>query len=167
LRFTHALAAFTLLSAVALAQEPRLALEPAPAALPRLAQTTGAAQSIPLVAANAWVRATPGADMAAAYVTLRNAGPGPVTVTGVQSPVAGHAMIHETTVQGGQSRMRPHEQLVVAPGATVKLEPGGLHVMLHDLKQPLTVGQSVPLLFTLADGGNLQVTAVVRPLSAE
>src|ERR1700731_838272 len=58
------------------------------------------AQSPPLVAQDAWVRATPGADIAAAYVTLRNASPNAVTVTGVQSPVAGHAMIHETTVQG-------------------------------------------------------------------
>jgi copper(I)-binding protein len=88
-------------------------------------------------------------------------------VTGVQSPIASHAMIHETTVQGGQSRMRPHERLVVAPGTTVKFEPGGLHVMLHDLKQPLTVGQTVPLVITLAGGGTLQVTATVRALSAE
>jgi copper(I)-binding protein len=49
----------------------------------------------------------------------------------------------------------------------VKFEPGGLHVMLHDLKQPLTVGQAVPLVITLAGGGTLQVNAVVRPLSAE
>ena len=76
-------------------------------------------------------------------------------------------MIHETRVQGGQSQMRPHEQIVVAPGAMVKLEPGGLHVMLHDLKQPLTVGQSVPLVITLSGGSTLQVTAAVRPLNAE
>jgi len=120
-----------------------------------------------LVAQDAWIRATPGTDVAAAYFTLRNPGPSPVTVTGVESPIAGHAMIHETRVQGGQSQMRPHEQIVVAPGAMVKLEPGGLHVMLHDLKQPLTVGQSVPLVITLSGGSTLQVTAAVRPLNAE
>jgi periplasmic copper chaperone A len=90
-----------------------------------------------------------------------------VTVTGVESPIAGHAMIHETKVEGGQSKMRPHEQLVVAPGATVKLEPGGLHVMLHDLKQPLKAGQTVPLVILLAGGASVQVTAAVRPLGAE
>ena len=125
------------------------------------------AQPPTLVVQNAWVRATPGAEVAAAYLTLRNVSSSPVTVTGVESPVAGHAMIHETTVQGGQSKMRPHEQLIVAPGMTVKFEPGGLHVMLHDLKQPLTAGQTVPLVITLAGGGTLQVTAAVRPLSAE
>jgi copper(I)-binding protein len=120
-----------------------------------------------LVVENAWVRATPGADIAAAYLTLRNVSATTVTVTGVESPIAGHAMIHETKVEGGQSKMRPHEQLVIAPGATVKLEPGGLHVMLHDLKQPLTVGQTVPLVILLAGGGSVQVTAAVRPLGAE
>ena len=136
------------------------------AALTLLASTT-LAQSPPLVAEDAWVRATPGADMAAAYLSLRNTSQNPVTVAGVESPVAGHAMIHETTVQGGQSRMRPHEPLVIGPGATVKLQPGGLHVMLHDLKQPLTIGQKVPLVLSLAGGGTLRVTATVRPLSAE
>ena len=144
----EALAALTLLASLAVASPVR-------------------AQPPPLVVQNAWVRATPGAQVAAAYLTLRNVSSGPVTVTGVQSPIAGHAMIHESTVQGGQSKMRPHEQLVVAPGMTVKLEPGGLHVMLHDLKQPLTVGQTVPLVLTLAGGVSVQVTAAVRPLSAE
>lgn len=148
LKSIAALAAVTLLASLAVA--PPLRAEP-PA----------------LVAQNAWVRATPGAQVAAAYLTLRNVSSSPVTVTGVESPIAGHAMIHETTVQGGQSRMRPHEQLVVAPGTTVKFEPGGLHVMLHDLKQPLTVGQTVPLVIALAGGGTVQVTALVRPLSAE
>jgi periplasmic copper chaperone A len=124
-------------------------------------------QTAPLVAQDAWVRATPGSDLAAAYLTLRNVSANPVIVTSVQSPLAGHAMIHETTVQEGQSRMRPHEQLVIAAGKTVKLEPGGLHVMLHDLTKPLSVGQSVPLTITLAGGGTLQVTAQVRPLTAE
>ena len=146
--------------AQAFARSPSVRGGPSPAT--RASYTTP-----PLVAQNAWVRATPGAQVAAAYLTLRNVSSSPVTVTGVESPIAGQAMIHETTVQGGQSRMRPHEQLVVAPGTAVKFEPGGLHVMLHDLKQPLTVGQTVPLVITLAGGGTLQVTATVRPLSAE
>jgi periplasmic copper chaperone A len=156
---------------LSLVEEPHLKTIEALAALTLLASLVVAsplgAQPPTLVVQNAWVRATPGAEVAAAYLTLRNVSSSPVTVTGVESPVAAHAMIHETTVKGGQSKMRPHEQLIVAPGTTVKFEPGGLHVMLHDLKQPLTVGQAVPLIITLAGGGTLQVTAAVRPLSAE
>ena len=125
------------------------------------------AQSPPLVVQDAWVRATPGTDMAAAYLTVHNVSAHAVTVTSVDSPVAGHSMIHETRVQGGMSTMRPREQVVVAAGSTVKFEPGGLHVMLHDLKQPLQVGQSVPLVVILAGGTTVKASATVRPLSAE
>jgi len=137
------------------------------AALGLLASIATAQTPPPLVVEDAWVRATPGADIAAAYMTLRNTGKASITVAGVESPVAGHAMIHETKLEGGQSKMRPHEQLVIAPGATVKLQPGGLHVMMHDLKQPLTVGGKVPLVIQLSGGGTVAATAVVRPLSAE
>jgi periplasmic copper chaperone A len=152
-----------LASVAALGLTPTFAVAHTP---PSVAHSGSVAQTA-LVVENAWVRATPGADIAAAYLTLRNVSATTVTVTGVESPIAGHAMIHETKVEGGQSKMRPHEQLVIAPGATVKLEPGGLHVMLHDLKQPLTVGQTVPLVILLAGGGSVQVTAAVRPLGAE
>jgi periplasmic copper chaperone A len=136
-------------------------------AVPLAAQTPPVANAQPLVVQDAWVRATPGADIAAAYMTLRNTGPAAMTVTGIQSPIAGHAMIHETKVEGGQSKMRAHEQLLLAPGATVKLQPGGLHVMLHDVKQPLTVGEKVTFVIQLSGGGTVQATATVRPLSAE
>jgi copper(I)-binding protein len=35
------------------------------------------------------------------------------------------------------------------------------------LTQPVAVGQSVPLVLLLADGGKVQVAAVVRPLNAQ
>ncbi|HWM68003.1 MAG TPA: copper chaperone PCu(A)C [Steroidobacteraceae bacterium] len=170
MRAPHARLGIPLSLLVALAQALPSAAQPAAPvsrAGPAATRTPSTANNQTLVAQDAWVRATPGVDMAVAYLTLRNASASAVTVTGVESPIAGHAMIHETKVEGGQSKMRPHEQLVVAPGATIKLEPGGLHVMLHDLKQPLTVGQKVPLVIQLAGGGTIQASALVRPLGAE
>lgn len=125
------------------------------------------AQSVPLVVQDAWIRAAPGADVAAAYLSVHNVTATPVTISSVSSPTAAHVMIHETSVENGQSRMRPHERLVVPAGQTVKLQPGGLHVMLQGLKRPLTVGQQVPLVLVLAGGSTVQVTATVRPLNAE
>ncbi|HXR89958.1 MAG TPA: copper chaperone PCu(A)C [Steroidobacteraceae bacterium] len=125
------------------------------------------AQHSELLATDAWVRVTPGSDVAAAYLTLRNTGKKTVTVVGVDCSDASMAMIHETTVKGGISRMRPHEQLVVPPGATVKLEPEGLHIMLHGVTKPLAPGASVPLVLRLSDGTSVQVAALVRPLNAQ
>ena len=127
----------------------------------------GGAQSPALEVTDAWVRAAPGADVAAAYFTVHNAGSIPVTLSGVRSPLAASAMIHESKLDNGRSSMRPREQLSVAPGATMRLAPGGLHVMLAQLAHPLTPGEEVPLLLLLAGGGSVAVTARVRPLSAD
>jgi periplasmic copper chaperone A len=126
---------------------------------------SGAATQPPaLTAQDAWIRATPGAEVAAAYLTLHNGGPQPVLVSGVRSPAAGAAMIHETTIVNGQATMRAHEPLRIAPGETLRLAPGGLHIMLHGLAHPLAAGDEVPLVLLLEGGGSLTVTARVRAL---
>jgi len=124
-----------------------------------------AANTPALLVTDAWVRVTPGADVAAAYFTLRNPSASAVVVTGVRSSAAGHAMIHESRVQNGVSSMRAHEPLTLAPGASVRLSPGGLHVMLGRLAHPLAVGERVPLELLLAGGGTVALSATVRPLT--
>jgi periplasmic copper chaperone A len=125
---------------------------------------TGAAPASSLSAQDAWVRATPGVDVAAAYLTLHNGGTQPVVVSGVSSPAAGSAMIHESTLVNGQSQMRAHEPLRIGAGETVRFTPGGLHIRLHMLKRPLAAGDEVALVLLLAGGGSLTVTARVRAL---
>ena len=120
-----------------------------------------------LTVTDAWVRAIPGGAVAAAYMHLHNDGGQPVRVIGVRSAVAAHAMIHETRLENGLSTMRAHEPLDVAPGASVELRPGGLHVMLTDLSHTLAVGEQVPLELLLDGGGRIEVRARVRPPGAE
>src|SRR5579864_7905125 len=78
------------------------------------------AQAPQLTVADAWVRATPGVEVAAAYMTLHNDGAQPLRIVAVRSGVAGHAMIHETRLENGQSVMRPREPLDIPAGATVR-----------------------------------------------
>ena len=134
------------------------------ACLVLLAAAVGSAAPPALTAQEAWIRATPGVDVAAAYLTLRNAGTQPVVVTGVSSPAAESAMIHETKLINGASTMRPHESLRIAPGETVRLAPGGLHIMLHWLKRALAAGDEVPVTVLLEGGGSVTTLARVRPL---
>jgi len=142
-----------------------LALAPAVAGAQSAAPPAAAATR--LTVTDAWVRAIPGADVAAAYMTLHNAGREALEVVGVRSPLAGHAMIHETRVVNGVSTMRAHEPLTIPAGASVTLAPDGLHVMLHDLAHPLAVGTEVPLEILLGGGGRVAVSARVRPLSGQ
>jgi periplasmic copper chaperone A len=129
--------------------------------------TAAGAQAAALVVQDAWIRAIPGSAVAAAYMTLHNAGSKPVTVTGVRSPLAGAAMIHVSKVEHGESTMRPAGPITLAADASVQLAPGGMHVMLMQLAHPLAVGESVPLELLLAGGGSVAVSARVRPLKPE
>ena len=117
-----------------------------------------------LSAQDAWIRATPGVDVAAAYLTLHNAAAQAVVVSGVRSPAAAAAMIHESTLVDGKSTMRPREPLRIAAGETVRFAPGGLHIMLHGLKRPLAVGDEVPVTLLMEGGGSVTALARVRPL---
>jgi copper(I)-binding protein len=135
------------------------------ACLALLASALAAAPPAQLTAANAWLRATPGTEVAAVYLTLHNTGSEPVSIVGVRSAIAAEAMIHETKMSGTVASMRPALPLRIAPGATVRLAPEGLHVMLHTLNHPLTAGEEVPLVLLLEGGGTLAVTARVKSLS--
>jgi copper(I)-binding protein len=137
------------------------------ACLVTLGAAAAHAQAGALSAQEAWIRAVPGSDVAAAYLTLHNAGTQPVVVVGVRSPAAGMAMIHETALVGGKSTMRPHERLRVGAGETVRLAPGGLHIMLQMLNRTLAPDDDVPLVLLLEGGGSVEVIARVRPLGEE
>ncbi|HEY4213084.1 MAG TPA: copper chaperone PCu(A)C [Steroidobacteraceae bacterium] len=126
-----------------------------------------AAQTPALTVNSAWIRVTPGSDVASVYLTLVNPGKKPITIVSVESPVAGHAMVHETRIEGGIARMRPVDRITVAPGKTVVFQPEGLHIMLHGVTQKLAVGQSVPLVLQFSDGASMHLNATVRPLTEE
>lgn len=129
--------------------------------------TVARAQPPALVVTDAWIRAVPGAAVAAAYMTLHNAGKRPLSVSGVRSKLAADAMIHVSRVEHGESSMRPVASISIAPGASVQLAPGGMHVMLMQLAHPLVVGEQVPLELLLAGGGSVALKARVRPLEPE
>ena len=130
------------------------------------AVAAGAARAQPVSVKDAWVRApAPGQKVAAAYMELVSRAP--LALTGVASPAAGSAELHATSMEGGVMRMRPVTRIELPAGGTVKLAPGGLHVMLVDLKQPLKPGDKVPLTLTVqradfASSSVFTVTAVVR-----
>ena len=126
-----------------------------------------AAQTAPSISAeNAWARATtPFAQAAAIYVTVTDHGT-PDRLVSVSTPVAGKAELHETIHEGNVMKMRPAAGLAVAAGATVSLAPGGYHIMLTELKQPLTGGQSFPLSLRFEKAGTIETTVTVRPIGA-
>ncbi|MFO1425487.1 MAG: copper chaperone PCu(A)C [Steroidobacteraceae bacterium] len=113
----------------------------------------------------AWARATvPGQSIGAAYFTLVNRGTAEDTLLSVESPDAERAEVHESRVEDGMMRMRPAGAVKLAAGARLQLAPGGLHVMLIGLRQPLAAGGRVRLVLHLKGAGTLGFEAEVRSL---
>ncbi len=78
------------------------------------------------------------------------------------TPLAGSVQLHQTTFSGGMAQMRPLAELAIAPGKTVKIEPGGIHLMLMDLTGALLAGSKVPLTLEFRNAGKSTVTLIVE-----
>jgi periplasmic copper chaperone A len=123
------------------------------------------AQAQSLKVEGAWVRsAVPGQQGTGGFMKLTASEP--MQLVGVSSPVAGVAQMHEMKMEGDVMKMRAIAKLDLPAGRTVELKPGGYHLMLMDLKQPLVQGSTVPisLVFRDAKGGEskLDLTVPVR-----
>jgi copper(I)-binding protein len=137
------------------------------AALVVLAALPAFAQQSQIQVETVWARATPGeARTGAAYMTLHNLGSAPDRLLSVESPAAGKAELHNHVMVGNVAQMRPVDAIEVAPGSPTVLQPGGLHVMLLDLKAPLRAGQSVPLTLNFARAGKIEAKVAVQAIRA-
>ena len=115
-----------------------------------------------LVVDQAWARATPpGAPMGAVYLELVNGAARSVSITAVRTPAAAVAEVHESYIEDGMARMREVMPLVIEPGAQLSLAPGGLHIMLMKLNEPLKPGDSFPLVLVTADGEKASATVEI------
>ena len=105
-----------------------------------------------IVDIDAWARATPpGAGAAAIYGVMVNKGDQPLALSKITSPLATRVMVHETWLDQDMMRMR-HATLKLAPGQELTLAPGGLHIMLMGMKEPLLPGCIYDFSVHWADG---------------
>ena len=123
------------------------------------------AQTNQLEVSNAWARATPAkAENGAAYVTILS--PTPDRLLSASSPAAKKAELHTMEMAGMVMKMRPLAGLDIPAGQPVALKPGGEHIMLIGLQQPLREGQSFTLTLNFEKAGARTVTVAVEKAGA-
>jgi periplasmic copper chaperone A len=143
----------------------KMLLAAAAAASLLLAGAAAMAQSGSVQVTHAWARATPAkAENGAAYLTIEAATPD--RLTGVSTPVANNAELHQMTMQGDVMRMRQVAGIDLPAGKPVTLKPGAFHIMLLGLKQPLKQGGHFPLTLVFAKAGTRQVEVTVEGVGA-
>lgn len=120
-----------------------------------------------------WVRAMPlleggaAGTNSAAYLVIENDGPRPDRLTGGSTPAAERLEIHESTFVDDVMRMRRVEGLDLGPGTVTTLSPGGVHLMLLGLNEPLVEGEKVSLTLHFQEAGDLTVVLPVRAPGSE
>ena len=122
---------------------------------------SASAQPANVAVTQAWSRAsTPNANTGAIYVTVTASQPD--RLTGVSTPVAATAEIHRSEMRNDVMEMRAvPDGLPITSGTPIHMAPGGYHIMLTGLMQPLKQGDHVPLTLRFEHAGPMTVQAVV------
>ncbi|MDX1464606.1 MAG: copper chaperone PCu(A)C [Halomonas sp.] len=122
-----------------------------------------AAEAQSITVEDARVRAVPPGSMTtAAFMTLTNPAETDRALVGGASPLAGRLELHHHMKVDGVMRMRRVEALPLPAGETVRLAPGGWHLMMFELAATPAEGERVALTLTLDNGETLTLEAPVR-----
>ncbi|MCX7931235.1 MAG: copper chaperone PCu(A)C [Rhodovarius sp.] len=116
----------------------------------------------PLLLRDPWTRAARAGMQGAGFLTILNRGQAPDRLVAAASPAARRMELHTHVREGDVMRMRPVPAIELPPGATVRLEPGGLHLMFIGLTQDLREGERVPVTLTFERAGSITLELTVQ-----
>ena len=118
--------------------------------------------------AHPWTRATPkGASVAGGYLKITNTGTQPDVLLGGSSEAAGRIEIHEMKMEGGVMKMRMLPAgVTIKPGETVEFVPGGYHIMMMGLKEPIAQGKNVKGTLVFEKAGKVDIEYAVEATGA-
>lgn len=118
--------------------------------------------------AHPWTRATaPAAKMGGVFLSVNNLSAEGDTLIKAESSVAEQTELHQMEMIDGVMKMRQVNNIAVPAKGELKLAPGGLHIMLINLKQPLKEGEKIPLKLTFAKAGVVEVKVRVEAMGSK
>jgi len=127
---------------------------------------SGAAEIIPqneIQISDAWARPGSVDGNSAVYFLISNGYTEPDTIVSVKSEIAQISEVHETYERGeGMMGMRYIEELAIPPQSTVRFRPGSYHIMLMQLEQTISEGDTVEVTLNFKDHQPVDFTAPVQ-----
>lgn len=130
------------------------------------AVSAASAQSGQVTVENPFARPSAGtAGAGAAYMIIHNPGPADRLLSAA-TPAAGRAELHDHIREGDVMKMRRVDSIPVPARGAAELKPGGLHVMLMGLAQPLKTGDTFALTLTFEKAGTVTVQVPVKEMGA-
>jgi copper(I)-binding protein len=127
--------------------------------------SSAALASAPVVK-DAWVKTTvPGAQVSAAYMSIES--PTAAKLTKVETPRAGIVELHDMKMKDGVMEMKAEPSFAVPAKGALELKPGGKHVMLFKVAEPIKAGDKVPLTLTFEGADKKPVVVKVDAVARE
>ncbi len=112
---------------------------------------------------NAWARPGSQQGKSAAYLRISNGTASTDTLLSFSSNAAESVELHESIKHDdGTTSMHPAGQQVIPSTEKLHLQPGGMHLMLINLKKDITVGDSLRISLEFARFGTLTATVPVQ-----
>jgi uncharacterized protein YcnI/copper(I)-binding protein len=110
----------------------------------------------------------PGQPAGGGYLKIANKGTAADRLVSVSSPAAAMTEIHTMEIVNDVMNMRPVEGAVeIAPGATVELKPGGMHLMFMQVKEPFEEGTTVPVTLEFEKAGKVELALPARKAAGD
>lgn len=106
------------------------------------------------------------AKVGGGYMTITNNGDAPDALIGVTADFP-RVMIHQTVEEDGIAKMSHVDRIEIPAGETVKLKPGGFHVMFMGLEEPLAAGETFPATLIFETAGEVDVTFNVEARTSD
>jgi hypothetical protein len=103
----------------------------------------------------------PTVPVRAGYMTIHNSSPMAVSIVAIRSDAFASVEIHRSVMHDGMMRMDPVDNLPIAPGVSLQLAPGGLHLMMMQPVQPTQPGDEIEIILQLDDGSEQPLTMKV------
>jgi copper(I)-binding protein len=133
---------------------------------PRAAATQAPVGSAALTIQDPWVK-TAEKEMTATFGILKNTGTSPITIVSATTTASSRTELHEVVEADGKMTMRAKAGGFTIPaGGQLELKPGGLHIMILDLTNPIAAGDEVSVHLTLADGATKDFSALAKATTA-
>lgn len=109
---------------------------------------------------DAWIKSTDG-NMTGVFGQITNKSDQNLVITGASTALSGQTELHETT----NGTMKQVAEFDIPAQGTFVLAPGGNHIMLMNLTNPVVAGEDVAITLTCQGGGTTSFTATAKPFS--
>lgn len=116
-----------------------------------------------LTVSNCWIRSLPRPTPSAGYFLVKNTGANEAKLTNLIIGEFDQVSLHQTTNEGGKSKMSMAHEILIPAGGELKFKPGSYHAMLEKPNQTLAVGTHVNAEFTFESNEKAITTCEIKP----